>query len=95
MASRTRELVILGLAAEGARVVEIADRLLVSPSFLSAFAQPSLVRDYLSAVIARTGAHNRVDAIRIVHRDGGSGNRHAAAACAAASERMTCANFED
>jgi hypothetical protein len=53
------------------------------------------VRDYLSAVIVKTGARNRVDAIRIVCLVWGSGSHHAAAACASASERMTRANFED
>ncbi len=57
----TRELEVLGLAAEGESVNEIAGRLYLSGG---------TVRNYLSAVITKTGARNRLDAIRIVRRDG-------------------------
>jgi two-component system, NarL family, response regulator DesR len=57
----TRELEVLGLAAEGDSVSDIARRLSLSGG---------TVRNYLSAVIAKTGARNRIDAIRIVRRDG-------------------------
>ena len=57
----TRELVVLGLAAEGDSVADIAKRLYLSGG---------TVRNYLSAVITKTGARNRIDAIRIVRRDG-------------------------
>lgn len=57
----TRELEVLGLAAEGDSVKEIAGRLYLSGG---------TVRNYLSAVIAKTGARNRLDAIRIARKDG-------------------------
>jgi two-component system response regulator DesR len=57
----TRELEVLGLAAEGDSVADIARRLYLSGG---------TVRNYLSAVIMKTGARNRLDAIRIVRRDG-------------------------
>jgi two-component system response regulator DesR len=57
----TRELEVLGLAAEGAPVEEIAGRLYLSLG---------TVRNHLSAVITKTGARNRIDAIRIVRNDG-------------------------
>jgi two-component system, NarL family, response regulator DesR len=57
----TRELEVLGLAAEGDSVDDIARRLYLSGG---------TVRNYLSAVITKTGARNRIDAIRIV-REGG------------------------
>jgi two-component system response regulator DesR len=57
----TRELEVLGLAAEGDSVNDIARRLSLSGG---------TVRNYLSAVITKTGARNRIDAIRIVRRDG-------------------------
>jgi two-component system response regulator DesR len=57
----TRELEVLGLAAEGDSVRDIARRLSLSGG---------TVRNYLSAVIFKTGARNRIDAIRIVRRDG-------------------------
>ncbi len=57
----TRELEILGLAAEGSTVAEIAGRLYLAPG---------TVRNYLSAVITKTGARNRIDAIRIARRGG-------------------------
>jgi two-component system response regulator DesR len=57
----TRELEVLGLAAEGDSVADIARRLYLSGG---------TVRNYLSAVIMKTGARNRLDAIRIVRKDG-------------------------
>jgi two-component system response regulator DesR len=57
----TRELEVLGLAAEGESVADIADRLYLSGG---------TVRNYLSTVIMKTGARNRLDAIRIVRKDG-------------------------
>jgi len=57
----TRELEVLGLAAEGESVKEIASRLYLSGG---------TVRNYLSAIISKTGARNRLDAIRIVRKDG-------------------------
>ena len=52
----SRELDALRLAAEGATTVEIATKLCLSSG---------TVRNYLSRAIAKTGARNRVDAIRI------------------------------
>ncbi|WP_041840799.1 response regulator transcription factor [Actinoplanes friuliensis] len=57
----TRELEVLGLAAEGESVREIAGRLYLSGG---------TVRNYLSAVITKTGARNRLDAIRIARKGG-------------------------
>ncbi|GAA0816599.1 helix-turn-helix transcriptional regulator [Spirilliplanes yamanashiensis] len=57
----TRELEVLGLAAEGESVADIAHRLYLSGG---------TVRNYLSAVIMKTGARNRLDAIRIARKDG-------------------------
>jgi two-component system response regulator DesR len=57
----TRELEVLGLAAEGESVDDIAKRLYLSGG---------TVRNYLSAVIFKTGARNRIDAIRIVRKAG-------------------------
>jgi two-component system response regulator DesR len=57
----TRELEILGLAAEGESVAEIARRLYLSLG---------TVRNHLSSVITKTGARNRIDAIRIARKDG-------------------------
>jgi two-component system response regulator DesR len=57
----TRELEVLGLAAEGESVADIAKRLYLSGG---------TVRNYLSAVILKTGARNRLDAIRIVRKAG-------------------------
>jgi two-component system response regulator DesR len=51
-----RELKVLSLAAEGAPVPEIARRLWLAEG---------TVRNYLASVIRKTGARNRVDAIRI------------------------------
>jgi len=56
-----RELEVLGLAADGASVVEIASRLYLSLG---------TVRNYLSKVIGKTGARNRIDAIRIAREAG-------------------------
>jgi two-component system, NarL family, response regulator DesR len=53
----SRELDALRLAAEGATTVEIATKLCLSSG---------TVRNYLSRAITKTGARNRVDAIRIV-----------------------------
>jgi two-component system response regulator DesR len=57
----TRELEVLGLAAEGSSVAEIASRLYLARG---------TVRNYLSGAITKTGARNRIDAIRIARRDG-------------------------
>jgi two-component system, NarL family, response regulator DesR len=57
----TRELEVLGLAAEGAPTAEIANRLYLSLG---------TVRNYLSSVIKKTGARNRIDAIRISRNEG-------------------------
>jgi len=57
----TREIVVLGLAAEGDSVNDIAQRLYLSGG---------TVRNYLSSVISKTGARNRIDAIRIVRKQG-------------------------
>jgi two-component system response regulator DesR len=57
----TRELEILGLAMQGDSVADIAQRLCLSLG---------TVRNYISAAILKTGARNRLDAIRIVRRDG-------------------------
>jgi two-component system response regulator DesR len=57
----TRELEVLGLAADGESVKDIANRLYLSGG---------TVRNYLSAIIMKTGARNRLDAIRIVRKDG-------------------------
>ena len=57
----TRELEVLGLAAEGDSVADIARRLYLSGG---------TVRNYLSSVITKTGARNRLDAIRIARKDG-------------------------
>jgi two-component system response regulator DesR len=57
----TRELEILGLAAQGDTVADIARRLFLSLG---------TVRNHLSSVITKTGARNRLDAIRIARKDG-------------------------
>jgi two-component system response regulator DesR len=57
----TRELEVLGLAAQGTPVPEIADQMYLALG---------TVRNYLSAVIAKTGARNRIDAIRIAREAG-------------------------
>jgi len=56
-----RELEVLTLVADGVSVLEIADRLTLSPG---------TVRNYLSTVVAKTGARNRIDAIRICRAAG-------------------------
>ena len=56
-----RERDVLRLAAEGAEAPEIADRL-----FLSA----GTVRNHLTAVVAKLGARNRTDAVRIATESG-------------------------
>jgi two-component system, NarL family, response regulator DesR len=56
-----RELDVLRIAAEGASAHEIASRLFLSVG---------TVRNYLSGVIRKTGARNRVDAIRIATESG-------------------------
>jgi two-component system response regulator DesR len=56
-----RQCEVLGAAAEGASVPEIATRLCLSAG---------TVRNYLSASIAKLGARNRVDAIRIAQDAG-------------------------
>lgn len=50
-----REQDVLGVAAEGAPVAEIAHRLFLSDG---------TVRNYLSKIVTKVGARNRVDAIR-------------------------------
>jgi two-component system response regulator DesR len=57
----TREWEVLGLAAEGESVADIARRLYLSLG---------TVRNHLSSVIAKTGARNRLDAIRIARKNG-------------------------
>lgn len=56
-----RELLVLRYAAEGAPVAEIATSLFLSVG---------TVRNYLSAVIRKSGARNRIDAIRIARESG-------------------------
>ncbi|MFI9026235.1 DNA-binding response regulator [Streptomyces sp. NPDC053560] len=56
-----RELSVLSLAAEGASVAEIAGTLHLSNG---------TVRNYMSAITRKTGARNRVDAIRISQGEG-------------------------
>jgi two-component system, NarL family, response regulator DesR len=56
-----RELEIAGLAADGASVGEIADKL---------FLAPGTVRNHLSKIITKMGARNRIDAIRMAHEAG-------------------------
>jgi len=57
----TRELEVLGLAAEGEPLAAVAERLSLSAR---------TVRNYLSAVVRKTGARNVLDAIRIARQDG-------------------------
>jgi two-component system response regulator DesR len=57
----TREWEVLGLAAQGETVADIARRLFLSLG---------TVRNHLSSVITKTGARNRLDAIRIARKDG-------------------------
>jgi len=56
-----RELEVLKLAADGASVAEIAGQLDLSRG---------TVRNYLSRAVAKTGARNRIDAIRIAREAG-------------------------
>lgn len=56
-----RELSVLTLAAEGASVAEIAGRLHLSLG---------TVRNYMAAITRKTGARNRIDAIRISQGQG-------------------------
>lgn len=56
-----RELSVLTLAAEGASVAEIAGSLHLSHG---------TVRNYMAAITRKTGARNRVDAIRISQGQG-------------------------
>jgi two-component system response regulator DesR len=56
-----REIDVLRLAAEGEPALEIAEKLCLSVG---------TVRNYMSRVIEKTGARNRVDAIRIADRVG-------------------------
>lgn len=56
-----RELSVLSLAAEGASVAEIAGSLHLSHG---------TVRNYMAAITRKTGARNRIDAIRISHGEG-------------------------
>jgi two-component system response regulator DesR len=56
-----RELSVLSLAAEGASVAEIAGRLHLSHG---------TVRNYMAAITRKTGARNRIDAIRISQGQG-------------------------
>ncbi|MGH3325932.1 MAG: LuxR C-terminal-related transcriptional regulator [Streptomyces sp.] len=51
-----RELAVLTVAAEGATVAEIAHKLSLAGG---------TVRNYMSAITRKTGARNRIDAIRI------------------------------
>jgi two-component system, NarL family, response regulator DesR len=57
----TVEWEVLGLAAQGETVADIAARMHLSLG---------TVRNYLSAVITKTGARNRLDAIRIARKGG-------------------------
>ena len=56
-----RELEVLRLAARGADAVEIAARLYLSPG---------TVRNYLTTIVTKLSARNRVDAIRIAENAG-------------------------
>ncbi len=56
-----RELGVLSLAADGASIAEIARTLHLSNG---------TIRNYLAAITRKTGARNRVDAIRISHAEG-------------------------
>jgi len=57
----TRELEVLGLAAEGEPAPAVAERLCLSER---------TVRNYLSAVVRKMGARNVLDAIRLARNDG-------------------------
>ncbi|WP_042367790.1 MULTISPECIES: response regulator transcription factor [Streptacidiphilus] len=56
-----RETEVLRLAAEGADAAEIASTLFLSVG---------TVRNYLTAIVTKLGARNRLDAIRIAREDG-------------------------
>jgi two-component system response regulator DesR len=56
-----RELSVLSLAAEGASIAEIAGNLHLSHG---------TVRNYMAAITRKTGARNRIDAIRISQGEG-------------------------
>jgi two-component system, NarL family, response regulator DesR len=56
-----RELTVLGLAAGGASIAEIAGSLHLSHG---------TVRNYMAAITRKTGARNRIDAIRISQGEG-------------------------
>ncbi|MGC5010349.1 response regulator transcription factor [Streptosporangium sp. DT93] len=56
-----RELEVLGAAAEGAPVGEIADRLCLSGG---------TVRNYLARILTKVGARTRVEAVRIARQAG-------------------------
>jgi two-component system response regulator DesR len=56
-----REAQVLGVAAEGVPVREIAERLVLSPG---------TVRNYLSRVLRKTGARTRIEAVRIAQDSG-------------------------
>lgn len=56
-----RELTVLSLAAEGASIAEIAGSLHLSHG---------TVRNYMAAITRKTGARNRIDAIRISQGEG-------------------------
>ncbi|MEU3823958.1 MULTISPECIES: response regulator transcription factor [unclassified Streptomyces] len=56
-----REREVLRLTAQGDEAVEIASRLHLSPG---------TVRNYLTAVVTKLNARNRVDAVRIAHESG-------------------------
>ncbi|MGH3994064.1 MAG: helix-turn-helix domain-containing protein, partial [Pseudonocardiaceae bacterium] len=57
----SREVEVLRLAADGADAVEIAARL-----FLSA----GTVRNYLTTIVSKLNARNRVDAVRLARNAG-------------------------
>ncbi|WP_431983479.1 response regulator transcription factor [Streptomyces qinglanensis] len=57
----SRETEVLRLAAEGAEAADIAGRLFLSVG---------TVRNYLTAVVIKLGARNRVDALRIAREQG-------------------------
>jgi two-component system response regulator DesR len=57
----TRELEVLGLAAEGEPVPVVADRLCLSER---------TVRNYLSATVRKMGARNLLDAVRLARQEG-------------------------
>jgi two-component system response regulator DesR len=56
-----RELEVLRLAAQGADAAEIAGCLFLSKG---------TVRNYLTAIVTKLGARNRIDAIRIAQESG-------------------------